>query len=229
MELYVMDKHVIAIDGPAGSGKSTTARMVAAKLGFIYLDTGAMYRSITLLCLRDGIDVSDATALEQLARDSVIEFRVSDGSQLTFVNGEDVTEAIRTPEVTAAVSEVSAHPGVRGVLVERQREFGAKANLVVEGRDTTSVVFPNAFLKVYLTADVEARARRRLKDFTRIGAESTLDEQIAELRRRDAYDSGRDASPLTQTPDSVPLDTTNFSIDQQVDEVISLYRQKLAG
>lgn len=222
-----MNHKIIAIDGPAGSGKSTTARLVATELGFIYLDTGAMYRSITCLALRDGVAPSDSAGLENLARKSSIEFKMKDGVQRTYVNGEDVSEQIRTPEVTAAVSEVSAHPGLRDLLVERQRQFGESYDLVTEGRDTTSVVFREAFLKVYLDADVVERARRRAKELAEYGKYTTLDDQIADLNRRDEYDSSRKASPLTMTTDAVLVDTTDLTIDQQVERIVKLYREKL--
>ncbi len=222
-----MSNRVIAIDGPAGSGKSTTARLVADKLGFVYLDTGAMYRSVTLMALRHGVPLSDGDALTKLAERINIEFRHEDGIQKTFVDGEDVTDAIRTPEVTAAVSEVSAHAGVRAVLVKRQQEYAEKSNLVTEGRDTTSVVFPDAFLKIYLVADVSERAKRRVKDFEKLDRNTTLEEQIADIERRDSFDSSRSASPLTRTADSIELDTTHLTIDGQAEKVIELYRKKL--
>lgn len=217
---------VIAIDGPAGSGKSTTARAVAERLGFIYLDTGAMYRSVTLLALREGIEPSDAESLERIARMMDLRFEPGDPRQRVIVNGEDVTADIRSAEVTCAVSEVSAHAGVRSILVERQQQFARDHNLVAEGRDTTSVVFPDAFLKVYLVASVEERARRRVKDFDSLGKSTTLEEQIADIERRDEFDSSRAASPLTRTDDSILLDTTDMTIDGQVDAVIQLYRER---
>lgn len=217
---------VIAIDGPAGSGKSTTARAVAERLGFIYLDTGAMYRSVTLLALREGIEPSDAESLERIARMMDLRFEPGDPRQRVIVNGEDVTADVRSAEVTRAVSEVSAHAGVRSILVERQQQFARDHNLVAEGRDTTSVVFPDAFLKVYLVASVEERARRRVKDFDSLGKSTTLEEQIADIERRDEFDSSRAASPLTRTDDSILLDTTDMTIDGQVDAVIQLYRER---
>ena len=222
-----MSYKVIAVDGPAGSGKSTTARLVAEKLGFIYLDTGAMYRSITLLALREGISPSDAEALRRLAEKSEIEFTLEGGEQRTIVNGEDVSENIRTPEVTAAVSEVSAHSGVRRALVERQRRYATRFDLVAEGRDTTSVVFKHAFLKVYLDADAVERAKRRVRDFEGLGRKTSIEEQVKDLERRDKYDSSRSVSPLTRTSDSVLVDTTNLTIEQQVDRIIELFREMI--
>ncbi|MFH1891221.1 MAG: (d)CMP kinase [Candidatus Zixiibacteriota bacterium] len=221
-----MSHKVIAIDGPAGSGKSTTARIAAARLGFVYLDTGAMYRSITYLALRQRIALSDEERLAELAKCTVIRFSIRDGIQLTLANGEDITAEIRSAEVTASVSEVSAHPAVRRILVQQQQQYGASADLVVEGRDTTSVVFPHAFLKVYLAADVEERAKRRVKDFEKLGKGTALEEQIEDIKRRDKYDSSRSASPLTCTPDSVIVDTTNLTIEQQSERIIELYRER---
>ncbi len=223
----MMSHKVIAVDGPAGSGKSTTARLVAEKLGFIYLDTGAMYRSVTFLALREGISPSNAEALQQLAEESVIEFNLEGGEQRTIVNGEDVSENIRSPEVTTAVSEVSAHSGVRKVLVERQQQYATEFDLVAEGRDTTSVVFQHAFLKVYLVADVVERAKRRVRDFEGLGRKTSLEEQVKDLERRDEYDSSRNVSPLTMTTDSLLVDTTDLTVDQQVDRIIELFREKL--
>lgn len=224
-----MSYRVIAIDGPAGSGKSTTARIVAARLGFVYLDTGAMYRSVTYLALKNGIHLSDGDKLEELANNTRIRFTMHTGNQMTFANDIDVTEEIRSPEVTAAVSEVSAHPGVRRVLVQQQQQYGASANLVVEGRDTTSVVFPDAFLKIYLAADVEERARRRVKDFETLGKKTKLEEQVEDIKRRDDYDSSRNASPLMCTPDSIVVDTTDLTIDEQSNRIIELFREKARG
>jgi len=217
---------VIAIDGPAGSGKSTTARRVAEKLKFIYLDTGAMYRSVTLLGLRMGIEPADADSLSEIAEKMDLKFEPDNGKQRVIVNGMDVSDDIRSPEVTKAVSEVSAHAGVRRILVERQQQFAESENLVAEGRDTTSVVFPDAFLKVYLVASVEERARRRVRDYERLGKNTTIEDQIADIERRDTYDSSRNVSPLTQTSDSELIDTTDMTIDDQVEAVIKLYRKR---
>lgn len=220
--------HIIAIDGPAGSGKSTTARLVARKLGFIFLDTGAMYRTITLLALENKIALSDEAELTELSGNTKIEFRDEADGQKVFANGRDVSQAIRTNEVTSAVSEVSAHAGVREILVAKQMEIGANNNIVAEGRDTTSVVFPQATLKVYLIASIEARARRRILDFERMGKVTTLEEQIKKIEARDKYDSGRENSPLTQTLDSVLIDTSELTIEGQVDKIIQLYKEKIS-
>jgi len=223
-----MSKLVIAIDGPAGSGKSTTARTVAARLGLTFLDTGAMYRAVTLKAIRQGVDLNDGDLLADLTRKLKIGFDNSTGQQRVFLDGEDVTDAIRTPEVTKGTSPVSAQPRVREILVERQQDFGKAGGIVVEGRDTTSVVFPDADLKIYLIADVTARAQRRLQDLQRLGVESSLSEQIELLAKRDQADSSRRASPLTKVEGAIEVDTTNLTIDQQVQKIVDLAHQVAA-
>lgn len=205
---------LVAIDGPAGSGKSTIARLVAERLGLERLDTGAMYRAVTLLALRAGIDLTDEAAAGELAR----AMSLSVGERV-MANSDDVTDAIRSPEVDAAVSCVAAHPAVRTELVRRQREWAAAhAGGVVEGRDIGSVVFPGADLKIYLTADVAERARRRAAERP---ADHATDGGAAELDRRDQLDSNRQVSPL-QVPDgAIVVDSTGLSIDEVVREVLS--------
>jgi len=220
IKLSALQGKVIAIDGPAGSGKSTTARKLASKLGFIYLDTGAMYRAITFFAMKHGISFDDERALETIAARVII--RLTEDK--VFINDEDVTKAIRSPEVTKAVSQVSAYEGVRKAMVTQQREMARKGNIVTEGRDTTSVVFPDADIKVYLDASLETRARRRLIDFSRQGVTSTLEEQINDLAARDEFDSNREHSPLMRTRDSILLDTTNLTIDEQVERILKLVR-----
>ncbi|HDS00464.1 MAG TPA: (d)CMP kinase [candidate division Zixibacteria bacterium] len=217
---------IIAIDGPAGSGKSTTARMVAKILGFTFLDTGAMYRAVTLFALEQKVPLLDAGALEQIASSIQIDFGENEDGQKVFADGRDITSDIRTAEVTDAVSEVSAHAGVRRHMVAKQREMGDKYNIVAEGRDTTSVVFPHATLKIYLLASIEERARRRVIDFQRMGKITTVQEQIKAIRARDEYDSRRQNSPLQQTRDSIAVDTTKLTIEDQVNKIISLFREK---
>jgi cytidylate kinase len=215
---------IIAIDGPAGSGKSTTAKALAARLGYIYLDTGAMYRTVTLYALRNNILPSDERALTALAPQLKIEFRNDGKVNMVFLNGENVTEAIRTPEVTAAVSEVSAFPGVREAMVRLQREIAKKGNVVAEGRDTTTVVFPEADLKIYLDASLRERARRRVLDFARQNVTTTVEEQMKQLTIRDNYDSNRAHSPLKRSGDAVAVDTTNLTINEQVDRIVKLIK-----
>ncbi|MFH1336456.1 MAG: (d)CMP kinase [Candidatus Zixiibacteriota bacterium] len=219
-----MKSKIIAIDGPAGSGKSTTAKLVAQKLGFTYLDTGAMYRAITWKALRLGVEVNNEDELKQLAEDSVITFENKGGVNRIFLDGEDVTEKIRDPQVNRDVSYVSMHKKVRGILVEMQRKMGEENDLVAEGRDTTTVVFPQAF-KIYLDADINERARRRFRELNEKQIGTTVAEQIDEISRRDKLDSEREASPLLRVKDAVVVDTTHLTIEQQVDRVIELFKK----
>ena len=193
---------IIAIDGPAGSGKSTVARAVARRLGVAYLDTGAMYRGVTHAALERGVAVADGSALAELAR----ELRIEVGERVV-VDGVDVTVPIRSDVVNAAVSEVSAHPGVRAELVERQRAWASHhPDGVVEGRDIGTVVFPHARLKVFLTAGESERARRRRDE--------------ADVERRDRLDSTREASPLKAADDAIVIDTTDLTVDEVVDRIL---------
>jgi len=221
---------IIAIDGPAGSGKSTTARLVARRLGFTFLDTGAMYRAVALLALRNGVSYDDAEGLALVAAEARIEFRNDpDRGQLIFLNGEDVTEAIRTPEATHGSSAVAVYPGVRRQMVRRQQVMGRQGNLVAEGRDTTSVVFRDADLKIYLDADLKTRAERRYLEATGRGETTTIDEQERLLIERDKNDTGRADSPLVRAPGAVVVDTTSLTIEQQVDKIIELSRKAFSG
>lgn len=215
-------RKIIAIDGPAGSGKSTTARLLAARLGYSYLDTGAMYRALTWLALKWKVQPADAVQLTKLAHEVTIRFKTEANTNRVFINDEEVTAAIRTPEVTKYVSEVSAHRGVRESMVAMQKELGKVGGIVAEGRDTTTAVFPQADLKVYLDASVETRARRRLGDLAGLGIESSLEEQMADIRRRDALDSGREVSPLRKAADAHQVDTTHLTIEEQVDKIVAL-------
>jgi cytidylate kinase len=208
------DLRVIAIDGPAGSGKSTVARAVAERLGLEYLDTGAMYRSVAFAALRGDVDPADVDGVASLVPSLVID--VTGG--VVLVDGVDASIEIRGPEVTRAVSVVAANPVVRTELVSRQREWAVRrGGGVIEGRDIGSVVFPDAVLKLYLTASAEERAGRRAKEVTDLDYETVA----ADIARRDAFDQGREASPLTEAPDAVVVDTTGRSIDEIVDEVLS--------
>jgi len=228
LKLSSLQGKIIALDGPAGSGKSTTARMLAARLGYRYLDTGAMYRAITYFALKRNIAPSDGDKLKVLADKLPIEFETEEDINRVIINGEDVTNEIRTPEVTRHVSEVSAHKGVRQSMVAKQREMGDKGSIVAEGRDTTTVVFPDADLKIYLDASVKERAQRRLLDMSRLGFSTNLEEQEAEIMHRDNLDSSRENSPLSRAKDAIVVDTTNLTIEGQVDHIISLIRNIFA-
>ncbi|MDP2960881.1 MAG: (d)CMP kinase [candidate division Zixibacteria bacterium] len=219
-----MKKEIIAIDGPAGSGKSTTAKLVAKKLGFVYLDTGAMYRAITLKALRNRINPQDEKKLSQIARNSKLDLIEENGVNKVILDGADVTEAIREPKVNRIVSEVSVHKEVRTALVAKQKELGKKHNLVTEGRDTTTVVFPGASLKVYLDCNLKERAKRRMLELKDKGINTSIEEQIKELSRRDKIDSERENSPLKKDKEALIVDTTNLSVEEQVEKVTQLYK-----
>ncbi|MFQ5870451.1 MAG: (d)CMP kinase [Candidatus Zixiibacteriota bacterium] len=211
---------VIAIDGPASSGKSTTARLVAGRLGYLYLDTGAMYRAITLKALRAGVDLDDEKALEKLARDSTLRMSFENEVPRVFLNGEDVTSQIRSPEVSDSVSKVSAYPGVRGAMVALQREFAKEGGIVAEGRDIGTVVFPGAEVKIFLTCDLKERTKRRYLELESQGISRSPDEIRENLSKRDEIDSNRESSPLLEAEEAVVVDTTNLTIEEQVEEVL---------
>lgn len=222
---------IVAIDGPSGSGKSSVAREVARRCGLTYLDTGAMYRSVALACLERGVDVGDAEAVAEVARDLTIEFKSEKDAQRVSVNGADVTDEIRTPEVERAVSPVSAIPAVRETMVALQRQAGERGDVVAEGRDIGTVVFPRADVKVFLSASPEARARRRavqrgggnLATGETVAVDAEAERQIlADLMRRDEYDSSREASPLRPAEDATRIDSSELGFEEVVDAVLSL-------
>jgi cytidylate kinase len=214
--------HVIAIDGPAGAGKSTIARRLADKLGYIYIDTGAMYRAIAMWALNLGIPVDDAAKVEQLALAAEIE--MLPGRRI-LLNGEDVSEAIREPGIAVAASRVAALGPVRRALVARQREIGEKNNVVMEGRDIGAVVFPEARVKIYLDADHGERVRRRAAEQPAM-APGELEAQITERDRRDRQ---RTESPLVQAPDAVYMDSTELSPDEVEERILKLVRERISN
>jgi cytidylate kinase len=211
---------VITIDGPAGSGKSTTAKLVARRLGYLYLDTGAMYRAMTLKALRTGIDLEDPEALARQARDTEIAVETDPDGTRVILDGEDVTGRLREHDVTRNSSIVSAAKGVRSRMVELQRKIGAQGGIVAEGRDIGSVVFPDAEVKIYLDADISTRAARRKKEIEAGGREAEIGRIEEDMRARDAYDSGREHSPLVVPDRAVIVDTTDLTIDGQVERVL---------
>lgn len=215
----------VAIDGPAGAGKSTVARRVAAALGATYVDTGAMYRAIAWKSLQEGIPVEDEDGLARLAETTEIVFEPApDGSQRIRVDGVDVTEAIRSPEVTRLSSPVSAVAGVRRALVRRQQQMAARGSVVMEGRDIGTVVLPDAEIKVFLTASPRERARRRLAELQAKGIHASLEEILLQQRERDERDSSRSSSPLKQARDAVLLDTDGLTVDEVVERILALAR-----
>ncbi len=222
-----MKKIIIAIDGPAGAGKSTIAKKVAAQLGYAYIDTGAMYRTVTLRFLAKQLPFSEETVTE-LAKQVKITFRFADGLNRVFESGEEVTEAIRSLEVTQHVSQVAAVGGVRAAMVEAQREIGAQGGVVLDGRDIGTVVFPQAELKVFLTASVEERANRRYLEMKEKGQDVDLEDLKQRIAQRDHLDETREISPLRCAEDAVYLDSTQLSIDQVTDQIIALARKVLA-
>jgi cytidylate kinase len=212
---------IVAIDGPAGSGKSTSAKMVAKKLGYLYIDTGAMYRAITFLAIKNNI-LHDEKKIIELAKSSKIELEfVNDETRVIF-NGKDITNSIRTVEVNNHVSDISKIKQLRVVLVQKQREMGKEKNgVVMEGRDITTVVFPDADVKIFLTASINQRAERRAKEFSANGLEVPYDNIKENLERRDHIDSNRDASPLTIAPDAMIIDTSEITIEEQVNLILN--------
>ena len=213
---------IIAMDGPGASGKSTVAKAVASRLGMHYLDTGAMYRAVAALALERGVPLDDEPALTELASESPVTFAYEPGATLpsaVYIDGQDVTRTIRTPEVDANVSAVARVPGVRRVLVAQQRLL-AGGDAVVEGRDIGTVVFPNADLKVFLTASAEERARRRSLDMVDLGHDLTQQQVLERLERRDHLDSTRETSPLECAPDALLLDTTGLTVDDVIDDLV---------
>ncbi len=211
---------IIAIDGPAGSGKSTTAKLVAQRLGIVHLDTGAMYRAVTLKALRAGIDVDDIEALEGMVGRTQISFSGAPPDMKVWMDGEDVTSAVRSDQVTRRVSDYCRPKVVRDAMVRQQRSLAKAGSLVCEGRDIGTVVFPDADLKFYIVASVEARARRRRKDFEELGVTKSIEELSEEIRERDLKDSSRALSPLRKADDADEVDTTHMTIEEQVQYII---------
>jgi len=219
-------KAIIAIDGPAGAGKSTVAKRVAECLGYIYVDTGAMYRAVAWKSLQTGVPLTNPEGITALAHAMTIHFDRSDGQRI-FADGVDVTEAIRTADATRLSSPVSAIPGVRRRMVEMQREMGADGGVVMEGRDIGTVVFPNAEVKVFLIASPDERAKRRKLELAEKGIEADLAELAADMRERDERDSSREDSPLKQAEDAVAIDTTDLTIDQVVEHILAIWKEKI--
>jgi cytidylate kinase len=217
-------RFIVAIDGPAGSGKSTSAKLVAQKLGYLYIDTGAMYRTVTFLAIKNNV-LSNPNAIIEIARNSDIDLKFIDGITHVSVDGNDITEGIRLPEVNINVSNISAIEDVRKILVEKQRKLAMEnTGVVMEGRDIGTVVFPDADVKIFLIASIEERARRRTKEYEEKSVAVALEDVKANLELRDKIDSTREFSPLIKAADAIEIDTSKVTIPQQVEMILECIR-----
>ncbi|HEC24012.1 MAG TPA: (d)CMP kinase [Chloroflexi bacterium] len=221
---------LIAIDGPAAAGKTTLAHQVAERLGYLYFDTGVMYRAVTLAALERGIDISDEAAISALAEQVEIDVRpptVDDGRTSTvYLDGEDVTNRLFSAAVDASVSAVSAYPGVRAAMTRQQRRIGERGQVVMVGRDIGTVVFPDADLKIYLDASVETRARRRWQDYQAKGQDGSYEDILASMRQRDRIDSQREIAPLRPARDAIVIDTTNMDAGAVLEYVLKIVESR---
>lgn len=220
-------KIAVAVDGPAGAGKSSISKIVAKKLGYLYIDTGAMYRSVTWAVLHNHIDVNNQKAVEALLPELDLTMEASDDSCKVFIAGQDVTDFIRTPQVNNAVSIVASYKGVRQYLVERQRLMAEAGGVILDGRDIGSVVLPNAELKIYLTASVEARAMRRYLEVKGTVNEQTLEDIKDSAMQRDDMDKNRKESPLIQVEDAVLVDSSEMTFDETVEHILHLVQERI--
>lgn len=220
-------KIAVAVDGPAGAGKSSISKIVAKKLGYLYIDTGAMYRSVTWAVLHNHIDVNNQKAVEALLPELELTMEASDDSCKVFISGQDVTDFIRTPQVNNAVSIVASYKGVRQYLVERQRLMAEAGGVILDGRDIGSVVLPNAELKIYLTASVEARAMRRYLEVKGTVNEQTLEDIKESVMQRDDMDKNRKESPLIQVEDAVLVDSSEMTFDETVEHILHLVQERI--
>ena len=217
----------VAIDGPVGAGKSTIARAAAERLNFIYCDTGALYRAVGLFCHRSGVDMHDPSEIAMAMSDIKLEIRLVDGVQRIFLNGGDVSEEIRQPEISMAASTVSAVPEVRAALLSLQRDIAETNSVIMDGRDIGTVVLPNAEVKIFLTAKPEVRAKRRYDELAAKGSGVTFEEVLNDLNKRDYNDSHRAAAPLKQAADAVLADTSELDFEQSVELICGLIKERL--
>ncbi len=215
-------QYLIAIDGPVGAGKSTVAKITAKRLNIIYVDTGAMYRSVGLYVVRKGLDTKNSEHVKSVLDEINLDVRLSNEGQMIFLNGEDVTKLIRTPEISMAASDVSAVPEVRERMVHIQRELAKSKSVIMDGRDIGTVVLPNATSKIYLNANLDERATRRYKELLNKGQNVTFDEVKNDIIERDRNDMSRKASPLKKADDAIELDTTGLSLEEVVNRVVDI-------
>lgn len=221
-----MNQISVAIDGPSGAGKSTLARQAARVLGFLYVDTGAIYRTVALACQRNGVDPTEMGRVAALLPELEIDLDYGeDGAQRMLLNGEDVSDQIRTPEISMLTSKVSALPEVRAYLLEKQRELARTRNVIMDGRDIGTVVLPDATVKIYLTAKAEARAQRRCAELREKGMDVSFEEILQDVEQRDYNDMHRDISPLRQAEDARLVDTTLLDLEQSLDVLVSMIRE----
>ncbi len=217
----------VAVDGPAGAGKSTISRAAAKELGFIYVDTGALYRAVGVYALRNGIGTKDSENIEKALKNIVVELKFVGDVQHVFLNGEDVSTEIRTPEASMAASDVSAIPCVREFLFDLQRNIAKKNNCLMDGRDIGTVVLPDAKIKIFLTASAEERAKRRYKELVEKGAKDTYEEVLADLEKRDYQDSHREIAPLKPAEDSVIVDTSDYNFDEAKNIIVNIIKERI--
>lgn len=217
----------IAIDGPAGAGKSSTAKLVAKKLGYIYVDTGALYRTVGLYSIRKGIDTKNAEKVIATLPDVKVEIKFVDGAQHVFLNGEDVSEAIRTPEASMGASNVSAIPKVREFLFDLQRKIAAENDCIMDGRDIGTVVLPNADVKIFLTTSVEERANRRYKEMIEKGEEADYNDILEDIKKRDYQDSHREIAPLKQADDAIYVDNGGYNLEDGAEDLLRIIKEHL--
>ena len=213
----------IAIDGPAGAGKSTIAKRVSRELGFIYVDTGAMYRAIAVYMLENNVDIHDSEAIKEACQEISVNIRYENGEQQVYLNGRNVTGLLRTEEVSLTASVTSANPHVRAALLDLQRELAANEDVLMDGRDIGTHVLPNAELKIYLTASVQTRAKRRFLEMQEKGEPCSLEEIAADIEERDARDMSREIAPLKKAEDAILVDSSDMTIDEVVEKIKGLY------
>ena len=223
-------KHIqIAIDGPGGAGKSTVSKAVAARLGIVYVDTGALYRTVGYYVRRKNVDPHDADGVAALLPEIDLEIKFEDGTQWVYLNGENLGDKIRRPEISMAASDVSAIPAVRAFLLDTQRDIAKRNSVVMDGRDIGTVILPDAEVKIFMVASPEARAERRTRELAEKGIAANYEDVLREMKERDAQDSGRAIAPAIPAPDAVHLDNSGMTIEQSVEAVIAIIEQKTGG